>query len=207
MKWSSHFTKITKKATTTLNFLRRNLKNFPQECRKTAYISLVSSILDYESIVWDPYLKQDIEKLERVQKQAARFITGDYRTREEGCVTGMLQSLELSSLENRRSSNRLIYMYKVVEGLVPAIPPNEFLKPTRQKRQVKAKYFESCETENILDRHISNNNRSFIVEHCKTEQLKHSFFVRTVVEWNHLDTETVRAETVESFKQALPQCY
>ena len=207
LKWSSHITKITKKATTTLNFLRRNLKNFPQECRKTAYISLVRSILDYGSIVWDPYLKQDIEKLERVQKQAARFITGDYRTREEGCVTGMLQSLELSSLENRRSSNRLIFMYKVVEGLVPAIPPNEFLKPTRQKRQVKAKHFESCETKNILDRHISNNNRSFIVEHCKTEQLKHSFFVRTVVEWNHLDTETVRAETVESFKQALPQCY
>ena len=27
-------------------------------------------------------------------------------------------------------------MYKVVEGLVPAIPRNEFLKPTRQKRQV-----------------------------------------------------------------------
>ena len=49
--------------------------------------------------------------------EAARFITGDYRTREEGCVTGMLQSLELSSLENRRSSNRLIFMYKVVEGL------------------------------------------------------------------------------------------
>ena len=97
LKWSSHITKITKKATATLNFLRRNLKNFPHECRKTAYISLVSSILDYGSIVWDPYLKQDIEKLERVQKQAANFITGDYRTREEGCVTGMLQSLELSS--------------------------------------------------------------------------------------------------------------
>ena len=118
----------------------------------------------------------------------------------------MLQSLELSSLENRRSSNRLIFMYKVVEGLVPTIPPYEFLKPTRQKRQVKANHFESCESKNILGhRRVSNNNRSFIVEHCKTEQPKHSFFVRTVVELNHLHTETVRAETVESFKQAL--CY
>ena len=139
LKWSSHITKITKKATTTLNFLRRNLKNFPTECRKTAYISLVRSILDYGQIVWDPYLKQDVERLERVQRQAARFITGDYRMCEEGCVTSMLQSLELSSLENRRSTNRLIFMYKVVEGLVPAITPNEFLKPSRQKRQVKVK--------------------------------------------------------------------
>ena len=76
--------------------------------------------------MWDPYLKQDIEKLGRVQKQAARFITGDYRTREEGCVTGMLQSLELSSLENRCSSNRLIFMYKVVEGLCQLYPQMSF---------------------------------------------------------------------------------
>ena len=37
------------------------------------------------------------------------------------------------------------------------------------KRQVKAKHFESCEPKNILDRHISNNNRSFIVEHLKPQ--------------------------------------
>ena len=34
-----------------------------------------------------------------------------------------------------------------------------------------------------------------------------SFFVRTVVEWNQLDTEVVRAETVESFRDALTRCY
>ena len=58
------------KATTTLNFLRRNLKNFPTECRKTAYVSLVRFIVDYGQIVWEPYLKQDVERLERVQRQA-----------------------------------------------------------------------------------------------------------------------------------------
>ena len=89
--------------------------------RNTAYVSLVRSILDYGQIVWDPYLKRDVERLERVQRQAARFIIGDYRAREEGCVTSMVQSFELSSLENRRSTNRLIFMYKVVEGLVQAI--------------------------------------------------------------------------------------
>ena len=63
----------------------------------------------------------------------------------------MLQSLALSSLENRCSSNRLIFMYKVVEGLVLAIPQNEFLKAAKQKPQVKVKRFENCETINILD--------------------------------------------------------
>ena len=95
----------------------------------------------------------------------------------------MLQSLELSSLENRHSSNRLIVilivMFKIVEDLVPAIPPSEFLELVKEKREVKVKRFENCETTNILDRHTSKNNRSFAVEHCKTEQLKHLFFVRS----------------------------
>ena len=179
------------------------------DCRKTAYLSLVRSILDYGSIIWDPYQVKDIEKLEHVQRQAARFITNDYQSREEGCVTGMLQALELSSLEKHRIINRLIFMYKVVEGLVPAIPPppppppKEFLKPAKTRRQIKGKQFKDHVSHNIIDRHIINNNRGFIVENYKTEQLKNSFFVKTVIEWNHLSTETVRAKTVESFKQAL----
>ena len=103
----------------------------------SAYVSVVRSLLDYGSIIWDPYLKQDIDKLERVQRQASpqasRFVTGDYKTRE-GCVTRMLETLELSSLEQRRSSNRLVFLYKVVEeGLVPAVFPDVFLKPKRPK--------------------------------------------------------------------------
>ena len=46
-----------------------------------------------------------------------------------------------------------------------------------------------------------------MVENFKTEHLKQSFFVRTVVEWNHLDTEVVRAETFKSFKDSLMRCY
>ena len=98
VKWSSDITKITKKANYTVGFLRWNLKSCPQGCRKSAYISLVRSVLDYGSIIWDPYLSRDIEKLERVQRQAARFITGDYHSREEGSVTGMLDMLELETL-------------------------------------------------------------------------------------------------------------
>ena len=85
LKWSSHITKITKKRHNS-KLLTTKLKYFPQECRKTVYISLVRSILDYGQIVWHPNLNQDVERLERVQRQAARFITGDYRTREEGIL-------------------------------------------------------------------------------------------------------------------------
>ena len=142
LEWNSQITKTTKKANSTLAFLRRNLQSFPLDCRKSAYTTLVRSLLDYGSIIWDPYLKQDIGKLERVQRQAARFITGDYKTREEGCVIArMLETLEPASLEQRRSFNRLVFMYKVVEGLVPAIPVDDFLKPQKPKRHIRPKKY------------------------------------------------------------------
>lgn len=206
LKWSPHITKITKKANSTMAFLRRNLRNFPMDCRKTAYLSLVRSILDYGSTIWDSYYIKDIEKLERVQRQAARFITGDYRSREEGRVTRMLNTLKLPPLQEHRRANRLIFLFKVIEGLVPAIPPEDFLKPAKPKRQIKPKTYSGFITTNVVDRHIVKNDRGYEVEQCKTEQLKNFFFIRTVVDWNHLECETVRAETVEGFKTALRQC-
>ena len=38
---------------------------------------------------------------EIVQRSAARFVTGDYKSRHEGCVTNMLTDLDLPSLEER----------------------------------------------------------------------------------------------------------
>ena len=119
----------------------------------------------------------------------------------------MLETLELSSLEQRCSFNRLVFMYKVVEGLVPAIPVDDFLKPQKPKRHIRPRKYSDHISKNIVDRHSVNNNRCFIIENCKTEQLKQSFFVRTVVQWNQLDTEVLRAETVESFRDALTRCY
>ena len=67
------------------------------------------------------------------QRQAARFITGDYHSREEGSVTKMLETLELETLERRRSSCRLVFLLRWSKRLVPAINPEEFLKHQNQR--------------------------------------------------------------------------
>ena len=149
-----------------MGFLRWNLKNCPQESRKMAYISLVRSSLEYWSIIWDPYLLRDSEKLERLQRQATRFITGEYRSWEEGSVTKMLEMLDLQRLKNCRSTSRLVFFYKVVEGLVPAVSPEEFLKSVKQKQIIKTKKFSDYKSSNVIERHIINHDRGFVVEHC-----------------------------------------
>ena len=129
LKWSTHISDICKRAgSTLLGFLRRNLRNCPQECRRLAYISLIRSSLEYGTTVWDPYLKQDVDRVERVQRQAARFIKRDYRTRDTGCVGHMLQELNLPPLQERRKQQRLTTLHKIVKGHIPAMPPGNFFQ-------------------------------------------------------------------------------
>ena len=194
--WSKHIAKTASKASSTLGFVRRNLKNCPISCRKTAYIALVRSVLEYGSVVWDPYLTRDIDKLERIQRNGARFITGDYKSRHEGAVTNMLKDLDLPTLQDRRTNAKLVFLYKVVKALVPAIDPDTFIKPNRPKRQIRSVKFTDCVAQNIIDRQVTNNARSFAVPVSKTNQYRNSFFVDTIVCWNKLPEDTARAKTV-----------
>ncbi len=84
--------------------------------KETAYVALIRSVLEYSAAVWDPYLKKDTDKLEKLQRKAARFTTSNYdRT---SSVTKMLSDLGWSKLANRRRDLRLALLYKVVKGQV-----------------------------------------------------------------------------------------
>lgn len=204
LKWHDHISNKTKKANSVLGLLKRNLRYCPHNCKRTAYVTLVRPILEYAAIIWDPHLKGDIDKIERIQHRAARFITGDYRTRQPGCVTAMLRNLQLPSLQSRRCETRLLFLFRVVEGLVPALPPVHFLK-TRDtnKRRVKPKKFIDCVTTNIVEKYATNNSRCLKLPEWNTEEPQNSFFFRTAIEWNALSEDQVQAKTPEEFRQRL----
>jgi len=76
------------------------------------------------------------------------FITKDYKSREEGCMTKMLNELNLPTLQSRRQKQRLIFFYKLAEGQIPAMPPALFVKYQKSKHQIRAKKFDNCITNN-----------------------------------------------------------
>ena len=205
LKWSDHIASITKNANSTLGFLRRNLRHCPTSCRRNSYLSLVRSVLEYGSVVWDPYLKKDIDALERVQRRAARFIAGDYCSRSTGTVQRLLNKLKLTELQDRRKQLRLILFFKVVEGLVPAIPADKLTKQQKPGRLIRSSTDKNFISSNTINSYIRNNDRCFVVHTCRTDQLRNSFFCRTVVEWNHLDNNIVYSASVNSFRTAISQ--
>ena len=179
LKWTHHSNTITKKANCTLWFLRRNLRRCPTACKRNAYLALVRLLLEYRAVIWDPYLKQDIDKMEQIQRNAARFIARDYTYKTPGCVTGLLHKHYLQTLQEWRERLRLTFMYSVVEGLGPTKPADSYLMEWPPRNKVAGsdpadKQLFDFVSSNQAENYIWTNNRSYTVPHCNTEQYKHS---------------------------------
>ena len=86
LSWKNHYTYILSKAYKILGLIRRTFKSSHSLSIKTKlYMTLVRSILTYCSPVWRPYLLNDINSLERLQRRATKYIlnnyTNDYKSR------------------------------------------------------------------------------------------------------------------------------
>ena len=68
--------------------------------KESAYKGLVRPVLEYGSSVWDSSSILLQEELEKVQKRAARFVTGNY-IYETGSMTGILEQLKWESLKKK----------------------------------------------------------------------------------------------------------
>ena len=85
----------------------------------TLFKCVVLSRIDYGTQLWCPFLKKDILALESVQRSFTKHIFGmqdfDYKTR--------LSRLGLYSLQRRRERYLIIYIWKILEKLVPDFSP------------------------------------------------------------------------------------
>ena len=78
LTWTIHVDSTRKKASRVLGFLRRNLHACNRSVKALAYRTYVLPILEYASQVWDPPTRGLQGKLERVQRNAAHFVTRQY---------------------------------------------------------------------------------------------------------------------------------
>ena len=111
---NDHIQYIIHKAAQVNGFLYCDLRQCPPHIKTVCYKSMVRPILEYTSSVWDPHTNVNIQKLESVQRCAARFRVGDYS--RYSSVRSMLLSLDLPSLQFRQKLAKLTTMYKLING-------------------------------------------------------------------------------------------
>ena len=100
LKWDTHISKITTSANRVNGFINRNLISCTKQTKATAYKTLVRPILEYSSSVWDPYTKEHIHEIGKVQRRAARMVCNDYR--QTTSATKLMQGLGWDLLLTRR---------------------------------------------------------------------------------------------------------
>ena len=107
LKWSMHIDNIVSKANRMSHLVLRSLgHNAPVTVKKQLYVSLVRSNLEYCSQIWSGTTKQNVIKLERVQRSATRYILS-YPVNKN--YTARLNELNLLPLSYRREMQDIIF--------------------------------------------------------------------------------------------------
>jgi hypothetical protein len=80
MRWNHRIDQVVKKANNTLAFLRRNLHHCPRNNKTQCYLKLVRSIVEYANTILVTHTKENINKMEMIQRRAAWKVNLDYQT-------------------------------------------------------------------------------------------------------------------------------
>lgn len=173
LTWNRHTDNMISRANSKLGFLKRNLKINDQKLKEQAYKAIVRPTVEYCPTVWDPYTQQASKRVEKVQRRAARWVTGRYHNTSS--VTSMLTELGWRSLADRRVDSRLVMLYKIKHGLVD-IPQGVYFRTHRNGYHIQPVW-------------------------ARTQYYQFSFFPRSIQDWNSVPPGMLRSQTVATFKR------
>lgn len=166
LNWNEHVENICGSAQRRLGLLRRKLRDAAPDIKLKAYTTFVRPNLEYASIIWDPHQQYIIDRLERIQRMAVRFIFSDYDKTHS--VTTMIGRAGLTTLAVRRKIARLKFLYQLYNNKLNLSPSLYLKAPGRVSPR-------------------TNHAYAIMPYVPRVDVFKHSFIVKTIVEWNNLN--------------------
>ena len=143
---------------------------------------MILPILEYCSPIWDPYQQRSIHKIEMIQHRAAWFVLNQpWNRHHQDSISETLQSLKWPSLQARRKQARLIFPFKILNGLI-CIPnqclPSPFpITTTRSHHPIKLQQL-----------------------YTRTDIYNYSFLPRLIPDWNNLRIDNINELDLIQFK-------
>ena len=110
-----HVASVYKRCSNLTGWILRTFNTRETITMMTLFKSLVLSRLDYASQLWSPHLLKSIYLIEKVQRSFTKHITGI----KNKPYDERLKLLNLYSVQRRRDRYQIIYLWKIIEGLVP----------------------------------------------------------------------------------------
>jgi len=175
-KFTDQCNKAANSANAIIGMIKRTVTCRRKDIMVRLYKALVRPKLEYCVQAWCPYLKKDINKLEKVQARATRLIKDckglSYENR--------LKVAGLTTLSERRIRGDLIEVFKILKGF-----SNVDYKT----------WFELS-----VDSRTRGHSYRLVKSRSRLDIRKNFFSQRVVNGWNSLPSEVVEAESVNAFK-------
>ena len=186
LSFRKHFDEKIIKAKRIIGIIKHLSKFLPLKTLDQMYKALVRSHLDYCDIIYHippkinpppqlPTFNCLMEKLERVQYQAALAVTGAWQG--SNC-SKLNEELGWETLSDRRMIRRILQIHKIMNNKTPSYLKNK-LPPNH--------------------RHFLLN--VFRTIKCKTDRYKSSFFPHAIDSWNVIITDFENFPSLENLKK------
>ena len=181
LKWNKHVNTVVNRASFILGRFRKTFVSRDEKLWKKLYLTYVRPHLEFAVQAWNPYLKKDVNSLERVQRRASKIPSTlrnlEYKIR--------LRKWGLTTLEKRRNRGDCILMYKILKK-------KEALKFAKELVWTKPRFG-------------LPKLRPELVKNCGQ---RYNFFANRVANtWNCLPSTVVEALSVNSFKEKYDNFY
>jgi len=179
---SQHICALVKKARARASLIFKCFHSRHRATLLKAFITYVRPLLEYATPVWSPYMLTDIYKIESVQRSFTKRLPGLNNLP----YTKRLEVLGIDSLEIRRLRYDLVFVYKILFGLVDLNFSDYF----------------TLRTSSITRGH----GYKLFLDYSRLNIRKHFYSERVVPVWNNLESNVINFSNIKCFKSSLLRC-
>ncbi len=182
-KWTKHIESIINSASKMISSMRKLKYKLHRTTLSKIYSIYIRPVLEYSSDVWSNCSAFNEYKLELLQLEAARIITGLTKFASKN---SLYYETGWQPLSERRKNRKLITIYKIFNNMCPLyltdlIPDNI---PTRTNYNLRT-------------------NCNVRVPFARTATFKRSFIPSTLQMWNQLPLSTRNSTSINMFKSSI----
>ena len=187
LKFTDHCNIKINSATKVLRYIRHTFSYIDEQMFLLLYKALVRPHLEYASCIWQPYLKYNIDSIERVQRRATKMIP----SLRNLSYTERLEKLNLETLQYRRTRADLLETFRILNNI---------------HTLDQSCHCSKCPGKMMFSPSLNSSTRG----HSKKLQIqeatgirKHFLSTRVADRWNRLSEETIAAPNINIFKSRL----
>lgn len=182
-KWNTHVDNIIKNVSKHLNVLRKLKYRISRSNLEKLYLTFIRPLLEYACEVWDNMGVGYCKKLEQLQLEAARIVTGLPIFTSNRII---YDEIGWETLAERRERRKLQLFYNIQHNNAPAYLCNS-IPPTIQSTAV----------------YPLRNGNDIIYPFCRLSLTQESFIPSTIRLWNNLNVVTRNIDSLGKFKTEL----